>query len=112
MITRDGKVLQVVETRLCQRCRALVSHTSFIIRYNASPSDTNQVLKTFRWVCSRCGEEREETREVLIPSSRARLIARMLKMRDSYDIQSMNISADSGKLTIQIEFGDGKGEST
>jgi hypothetical protein len=112
MITRDGKVLQVVETRLCQRCRALVSHTSFSVRYNASPSDTNRVLKTFRWVCSRCGEEREETREVLIPSSRARLIARMLRMRDAYDIHSMNISADSGKLTIQIAFGDGNGQST
>ncbi len=106
MITRDGKVLQVVETHLCQRCKALVKHTSFHVRYNASPTDPNSVLKTFRWVCSRCGEERDETRETLIPSSRARLIGRILKMRDDYDIRSMNISAENGRLTIQIAFED------
>jgi hypothetical protein len=106
------KVLEVSETHLCQRCRALVKHTSFSARYNASLSDPNRVLKTFRWVCSKCGEEREETRKVLIPSSRARFIARMLRMQQDYDIQSMNIAADSGKLTIQIAFGNEKGQST
>ena len=106
MTTRDGKVLQVVDTHLCQRCRALVKHMSFSVRYNASPQDPNSVLKTFRWVCSRCGEEREETRETLIPSSRARLIGRILKMRNDYDIRSMNISAENGRLTIQIAFED------
>lgn len=57
-------------------------------------------------------QEREETREMLIPSHRARFIARMLRMREDYDIQSVNISTDNGKLTIQIAFGDGKGQST
>lgn len=112
MITRDGKVLQVVETHPCQRCRALVKHTSFSVQYNASPSDANRVLKTFRRVCSKCRQEREETREMLMPSHRARFIARMLRMREDYDIQSVNISTDNGKLTIQIAFGDGKGQST
>jgi hypothetical protein len=65
-----------------------------------------------RWVCPRCGEEREETREIRIPSSRARLIARVLRMRDDHDIQSMSISADNGKLTIQIAFGDRQPQST
>ncbi len=106
MITREGKVLQVVETHLCQGCRALVKHTSFSIRYNASPSDPNSVLKSYRWVCSRCGAEREETRETVIPSSRARLIGRILKMRDDYGIRSMNISAANAKLTIEIAFED------
>jgi len=104
MITRDGKVLQVVETHLCQRCKAIVSHTSFSMRYNASPSDPKSVLKTFRWICSRCGAEREETRETLLPSSRARLISRMLRLRDDYGIRSMNICAENGKLTIQMDF--------
>jgi hypothetical protein len=112
MITRDGRVLQVVETHLCQRCKALVKHTSFSVRYNASQKDPNSVLKTFRWVCSRCGEEREETREILIPSSRARLIGRILKMRDDYDIRSMNISAENGRLTIEIAFEDSQRQST
>jgi HSP20 family molecular chaperone IbpA len=56
--------------------------------------------------------EREETRKMLIPSSRARLIARVLRMRDDYDIQSTDISADNGKLTIQIAFGNAIGQST
>jgi len=112
VITRDGRVLQVVETHLCQQCKSLVKHTSFSIRYNASPSDPNSVLKTFRWVCSRCGTEREETRETLIPSSRARLIGRMLKMRDDYGIRSMNISAGNGKVTLQIAFDDAQPHST
>lgn len=47
-----------------------------------------------------------------MPSHRARFIARMLRMREDYDIQSVNISTDNGKLTIQIAFGDGKGQST
>jgi len=87
-------------------------HTSFTVRYNALPSDTDRVMKTFRWACARCGEEREETREVLIPSNRARLIARILRTRDDYGIQSMSISTGNGRLTIQIEFGDAKGQST
>jgi len=111
MITRDGRVLQVVETRLCQQCRSLAKHTSFSIRYNASPSDHNSVTKTFRWVCSKCGAEREETRETLIPSSKARLISRILKMRDDYEIRSMNISAGNGTLTIQIAFDNPQGQS-
>lgn len=111
MITRDGRVLQVVETHLCQQCRSLVKHTSFSIRYNASPSDPNCVLKTFRWVCSKCGAEKEETRQTLMPSSKARLISRILKMRDDYEIRSMNISAGNGTLTIQIAFENPQGES-
>jgi len=112
MITREGRVLQVAETHLCQRCKTLVKHTSFSVRYNASPTDPNSVLKTFRWVCSRCGEERGETREILIPSGRARLIGRILKMRDDYDIRSMNISAQNGRLTIEIAFEDSQRQST
>jgi len=104
--------LQVVETHLCQQCKALVEHTSFSVRYNASPSGPNSVLKTFRWVCSRCGAEREENRETLIPSTRARFISRMLKMRDDYGIRSMNISAGNGKLTIEIAFEDAQTQST
>jgi len=111
MITRDGKLMQIVDTRLCQRCKAFVRHTSFSVRYNAVPSDPNSVLKTYRWVCSRCGTEREETREALIPTSRARLIGRILEMRDDYGIRSMNISAENGKLTIQIAFEDSQTQS-
>jgi len=81
------------------------------VRYNPSQSDPNNVLKTFRWVCSRCGAEREETREILIPSSRARLIGRILKMRGDYAIRSMNIAAENGRLTIQIAFEDTPGQS-
>ena len=106
MITRDGRVLQVVETHLCQRCKALVKHTRYSVRYNASPTDANSVSKTFRWVCSKCGEEREETTETLISTSRARLIGRVLKMRDGYGIRSMNILTENGKLTIHIAFED------
>lgn len=112
MTTRDGRVMQIVETHLCQQCKALVKHTSFSVRYSASPSDSNSVLKTFRWVCSRCGAEREEIRETLIPSSRARLIDRILKMRDEYGIRSMNISAENGRLTIQIAFEGVRSQST
>lgn len=82
------------------------------MRYSASPTDPSGVLKTYRWVCSRCGEEREENRETLIPSSRARFISRILKMRDNYDIRSMKISAESGKLTIEIAFEDSEIQST
>jgi hypothetical protein len=112
MITRDGKVLQIVETHLCQQCKALVKHISFSVRYNASPSDPNSILKTLRWVCSRCGAEREETRQMLLPSSRARFISRILKLRDDYGIRSMNISADNGKLTIQVAFDEPQPQST
>lgn len=111
MITRDGRVLQVVEIHLCQQCRSLVKHTSYSIRYNASPSDPNTILKSFRWVCSKCGAEKEETRETLIPSSKARLISRILKMRDDYEIRSMNISAGNGTLTIQMAFENSEGQS-
>jgi len=100
-----------VETHLCQRCKALVKHTSFSVRYNASTSGPDSVLKTFRWVCSKCGEEKEESREVTIPSSRARLVARLLKMRDDYGIHSMSISAENGKLTVQMAFRDTKDQS-
>jgi len=64
-----------------------------------------------RWVCSRCAEETEETRDVLVPSGRARFIARILRMQDEYEIQSMRISADCGQLRIQIAFGNGGEES-
>ena len=112
MIIRNGKVLKEVETRLCQRCGSLIRHTSFSVRYNASPSGTNRVLKTLRWVCSGCGEETAETREVLIPGGRARFITRILRTQDDYDIQSMSISVDCGLLGIQIAFGNGREEST
>ena len=110
--SRNGKVLQVVGTRLCQRCRSLTKHTSFSVRYNAAPSDSNRILKTFRWVCSRCGEEAEVTSDVLVPSDRARFIARILRMQDDYDIRSMSILADCGQLRIQIAFGNTREEST
>ena len=112
MITRDGRILQVEETRLCQQCRTVVKHTSFTVRYNASPSDPNALLKTFRWVCSRCDTEKEETREVLVPSSRARLIDRMLRMREDYGIRSMSLLADKKKLTIHIAFEESEEQST
>jgi len=47
----------------------------------------------------------------LIPSSKARLISRILKMRDDYEIRSMNISAGNGTLTIQIAFDNPQGQS-
>lgn len=112
MTTGNGKALQVVGTRLCQRCRSLTKHTSFSLRYNAAPSDASRILKTLRWVCSRCGEETEETNDVLVPSDRARFIGRILRMQDDYDIRSMSILADRGQLRVQIAFGNGKEEST
>jgi hypothetical protein len=94
------------------RCRSLTKHMSFSVRYNAAPSDSNRILKTFRWVCSRCGEEAEVTSDVLVPSDRARFIARILRMQDDYDIRSMSILADCGQLRIQIAFGNTGEEST
>lgn len=104
--------MQVEETRLCQQCKTLAKHTSFTVRYNGSPSNPNALLKTYRWVCSRCGTEKEETREALVPSRRARLIDRMLKMREGYGIRSMNVLADKEKLTIQIAFEGSEEQST
>jgi len=39
------------------------------------------------WVWSGYGEETEEMREVLIPGGRPRLIGRILRIQDDYDIR-------------------------
>jgi hypothetical protein len=50
---------------------------------------------------------------VLVPSDRARFIARILGMQDDYDIRSMSILADRGQqLRVHIAFGNGEDDST
>jgi len=102
MITSSGRHIQILDRRFCQKCKAFTDQVCHRVRYEENPEQAGTLLKESSWVCPTCLADSVEVKVQILPGDKVRIINRLLKMQGDYDIQSMNISSEAEKLTIEI----------
>jgi hypothetical protein len=102
MITSSGKHIQIIERRYCSKCRVFTDQVCHKIRYQQNEEQSGTLLKMSSWVCPTCLSDREEIKVQALPGDKVKIINRLLKMKEDYAIQSMNISSQPEKLVVEI----------
>jgi hypothetical protein len=102
MITSSGRHIQILDKRFCPKCKVFTDQVCHRIRYEENPEQVGTLLKESSWVCPTCLTESVEVKVQILPGDKVRIINRLLKMQGDYAIQSMNISSEAEKLTIEI----------
>jgi hypothetical protein len=106
MITRSGKHIQIIEKRLCPKCRVFTEQLCHKVRYQENPKEPTTLIKRSEWICPICLTGTEEVKVQPLPSDKVRIITRLLRMQEDYAIHSMNISSQSERLVIEMTVKD------
>jgi hypothetical protein len=76
------------------------------VRYQDNSQEPGSITKKSYWICPRCLTESEDVKTVLMPGDRVKIISRLLRMQDDYEITSMSISSRPEKLVVEITTKD------
>jgi len=94
--------------RWCRTCNARTPQVSFRCRY--STPDKLKVpavlVRNVTWVCQWCDQEEVESKEVVIPTDRVKIIRRFLSFSDDYDVLGLEIEAKPDELVFHVRVPD------
>jgi len=102
MITRSGRHIQIVERRFCSKCNVFTDQICHKVRYQENEEQAGTLVKRSNWVCPTCLTETEDVKIQTLPGDKVKIINRLLKMKEDYSIQSMNIASHPEKLVVEI----------
>jgi len=104
LFTKNGRHIQILQKRHCQRCGLFTDQVCFSVKYARKEDDPRTTIKRMLWVCSVCTVETEDVKEVPPISDRTKIIQRVLRMQEDYPIESMNIACEPEKLVIEMRI--------
>ena len=102
MITRSGRHIQIVERRFCSKCNVFTDQICHKVRYQENEEQAGTLVKRSNWVCPTCLTDTEDMKIQTLPGDKVKIINRLLKMKEDYSIQSMNIASHPEKLVVEI----------
>jgi len=94
--------------RFCKTCKIKTPQISCDCRYCTSEKlkVPSVLIRNVTWVCEWCDQAEVETKEVLLPSDRVKIIRRFLSLQDDYDLLGLEVEAKADELLFRVRLPD------
>lgn len=106
--TRSGKHYTMRAKRACPTCGLMTWHSCSSIRYSQpeEPTVPESLNKRMEWICETCTKVEEEIKQVYVPTDKTRIVNRLLRLGDDYDLRSVKIESSPDEIILRVKLPD------
>jgi|SRR5208337_422298 len=94
--------------RWCRACNSRTPQISVGCRYSTPEKlkVPSVLIRNVTWVCQWCDQEEAESKEIAVPSDRAKIIRRLLSLSDDYDVLGLELEAKPDEIVVHVRLPD------
>ncbi|MGP8068737.1 MAG: hypothetical protein ACLP5V_02480 [Candidatus Bathyarchaeia archaeon] len=107
-LARNSSRYAIQTHRQCTTCHLITDQTSVGCRYSdvEIPKVPKTYLKHVEWVCDWCGNCEEEIKEVRESTNQAKIVKRLLSIKEEYDVLGFTLSSERDGISIKFRLPD------
>jgi hypothetical protein len=106
--TINGKHYTARAKRLCKRCGGETEQDLVMNRMRSTPQPTVPLtfIREQEWYCTQCDHIEHVVKEVTEPTDKQRIMNRLLRLGEDYDIPILSIESKANELLLRVRLPD------